>query len=174
MVDQRQALDKFVAARGRALTRYAYLLCGPDAAEDLVQEALVRALAHRRQFPEDASKLESYVRRVMANLVIDQGRRATRWRRILPRLTTAADVDDVSGEVCERVTLAVALARLPARQRACIVMHYYEDLPLTEVAERLGCGVGTVKSQLHDARRTLAVVWVGQHRAAVETTGDLA
>lgn len=171
MGDRRESVAEFVAARGRALTRYAYLLCG-DAAEDLVQEALVRALARRRQAPEDPQKLEQYVRRVMVNLVIDQSRRAARWHKALPRLATASDVRDASGEVCERLTLAASLAGLPPRQRACVVMHYYEDLPLAEIAGRLGCGVGTVKSQLHDARRALAEVWDGPRRPsgeAVET-----
>ncbi|MEU8136861.1 SigE family RNA polymerase sigma factor [Streptodolium elevatio] len=171
MGDRRESVAEFVAVRGRALMRYAYLLSG-DAAEDLVQEALVRALARRRQVPEDPRKLEVYVRRIMVNLVIDRSRRAARWHRALPRLVTASDVRDASGEVCERVTLAASLALLPPRQRACVVMHYYEDLPLVEIAERLGCGIGTVKSQLHDARRALAETWGDARPKSVEATGD--
>lgn len=167
-------MDALVGARGDALKRYAYLLCGDaDAADDLVQEALVRALAGTRRVPDDPRDLESYVRRAMVNLVIDQARRAKRWRGLLPRLSAHDRVGDDSGAICERLTLGAALARLPARQRACVVLHYYEDLPLTDVAEALGCGVGTVKSQLHDARKALAVLWADAAPDRVDTGKDL-
>lgn len=167
-------VSALVGARGDALKRYAYLLCGDaDSAEDLVQEALVRVLARTRRVPDDPRELENYVRRAMVNLVIDAARRATRWRSLVPRLSARDRVADDSGAVCERLALGAALARLPARQRACVVLHYYEDLPLTDIAEALGCGVGTVKSHLHDARRALALLWEAAAPEQVDTGKDM-
>lgn len=160
MEDTRQVLQELVVARGAALKRSAFLLCGSDhAADDLLQEALARVLS--RRVPGGRDGLEAYVRRTMVNLVIDQARRARRWQSVAPRLAgrTEEEVADSSDEICERVTLLDALALLSPRQRACVVLHYYEDLSIAETAELLGCRQGTVKSQLHDARRTLSGTW---------------
>ncbi|MDI2126351.1 RNA polymerase sigma factor [Yinghuangia seranimata] len=158
MNERRQVLDALVATRGQALKRYAYLMCG-DAhrADDLVQEALTRVLS--KKVPDDVTEVERYVRRVIVNLVVDEARRGSIWRRLLPRIATRPEVADSSGQVADRVSLSAALARLPARQRAVIALHYYEDLSVTEIADLLGVGVGTVKSHLHDARKTLARTW---------------
>lgn len=155
--DPRHAVGVVIAARGQALKRYAFLLCGDDAgAEDLVQESLTRALSRRGRIPGDPHELELYLRRIVLNLVVDQSRRAKRWKLLLPRASTASATHDVSDEVCLRLSVGEALAQLAPRQRACVVLHYYEDMTVQDVAAHLECAEGTVKAQLHAARRTLA------------------
>lgn len=173
MGDREQALDALVAARGQALKRYAFLMSGDDdTADDLVQEALTRALACR-VVPGDPRELERYVRRIVVNLVVDAGRRRTRWWRLLPRVASRGEAADGADAVVARLSLAGALAGLPPRQRACVVLHYYEDLPVVEVAGLLGVGPGTVKSQLHDARRTLARTWAAPERESADAKGEV-
>ncbi|GCD96838.1 RNA polymerase sigma factor [Embleya hyalina] len=152
-----EAVRSLVAARGQALKRYAFLLCGDDdRADDLVQEALVRTLA--RQHPRDLAELEAYVRRVVVNVVIDEARRAGRWARLRPMLRARQVLFDVEGpesQVSARLWTRELLRRLPPGQRACLVLYYLEDLPVAEIANILGCGQGSVKSQLSAARGAL-------------------
>lgn len=169
MQSDMQALDELVAARGTALKRYATFLCGDsDASDDLVQEALVRVLARRRT--ATVEQLEAYIKQIILNLVVDSGRRRRRWQRRLP-VVAPAPVEDMALAACTRMTVIEALARLPARQRACVVLHYYEDLPVATIAHQLSCSEGTVKSQLHDARRALAQAWLDDDAADQEPGG---
>lgn len=150
MADWDRALTALVQLRGAELKRYAYLLCGDAVeAEDLVQDALVRTFTFRR--PADILDLERYVRKVVLNLFVDRTRRRGRWRRLMPLLATANHQD-----AHEHSDLLEALSRLPARQRACVVLHYYADLPVSEIGEQLGISAGTVKRHLSDARGRLA------------------
>jgi RNA polymerase sigma-70 factor (sigma-E family) len=141
----REAFRAYVAARSPALLRTAYLLTGsrPDA-EDLLQTALAKTyLAWDRIREREA--VDGYVRKVMVNT------QTSFWRR-----RRVAEV--VTGELPERAgrdahaeadlhdALWSALATLPRRQRAMVVLRYYEDLPEAEVARVLGVSVGTVKS----------------------------
>ncbi|TDC49560.1 SigE family RNA polymerase sigma factor [Jiangella ureilytica] len=135
---------EFVESRSLALRRSAYALTGDlDTAEDLVQGALVK-LVRRWQKVDNP---EAYVRRTIYH------DHATRWRRrkIVREDTMAAppdrSVSDASGQVGDRLDLRQALLRLTARQRAVLVLRFYEDLPEREVAEIMGCSVGTVRSQ---------------------------
>jgi RNA polymerase sigma-70 factor (sigma-E family) len=144
--------EAYVAARRSALLRTAYLLTGDlHDAEDLVQVALAKTLPHWRRV---ADRPEPYVRRVMSRESISRWR-ARRWRE-----HTTSTVPDLalieSGPSTEsRLDLLRALAALPPRQRAVIVLRYYEDLTETETARLLGIAVGTVKSQTRDALVTL-------------------
>ncbi|MFE3196999.1 sigma-70 family RNA polymerase sigma factor [Embleya sp. NPDC059237] len=150
------ALARLLAARGTVLKGYAYLLCGDASlAEDLVQEALVRALGTRRA--RSVEHLESYVRKAILNLVMDGTRRRTRWLRVRPLFVMPTEpTGDEGSNAAVRLTVRDALLGLSPRQRACVVLRYYEDRSVTQIAEELGCGEGTVKRHLHDARRTLA------------------
>lgn len=136
--------EQFVAARRTALLRSAYLLTGNhDDAEDLVQVALVKAVPHWHRI---AGRPEPYVRRILARESISRWRRR-RWREVatdqLPeRVQPVGDHDDPD--------LRAALARLAPRQRAVIVLRYYEDLTERQTADALGVSVGTVKSQARD------------------------
>ncbi|WP_225849640.1 SigE family RNA polymerase sigma factor [Streptomyces sp. HPF1205] len=145
---------RFVAARWRALTRTAYLLTGDfHEAEDLVQTTLARVYpAWRRVRPETA---EHYVRRALVNTNRSRYRRRRVIHLLLPTLPDASAVEHGGGVGGggDRDVLMRALADLPERQRAVVVLRYWEDLPAEEVAATLGCSVGTVKSQ---ASRALA------------------
>ncbi|MGW7681458.1 RNA polymerase sigma factor [Kribbella sp. NPDC054772] len=153
MADWERAFRDLLAARGTALRAYGYLLTGESsAAADLVQDALLRVFS-RLRVNDDIPELESYVRRVMLNRYVDSTRRARRWRakrHLL--LQPAVQVEDpgLAGDVRQ------ALTTLSPRQRACVVLRYYEDLTVPEIAARLHCAEGTVKRHLADARSKLA------------------
>jgi RNA polymerase sigma-70 factor (sigma-E family) len=135
---------EFVAARSGALLRTAYLLTGSHQdAEDLVQTALVKVVPKWGRLREH----EPYVRRVMVNESI------SRWRRGRWRETPTADVRDVTGaepDLAGNVALRRALGELAPRQRAVIVLRYFDDLTEPATAEVLGIAVGTVKSHARD------------------------
>lgn len=140
---------EFVAARQQALFRAAVLLTGDrDAAQDLLQATLVRVVERWPQVRR-AERPEAYVRRIMYHQQVSWWRRAVRSRE----RSTAEPPDRPAGtdDADLRVDLAAALRRLAPRQRATLVLRYYEDLPEAEVAEILGCSVGTVRSQTHRA-----------------------
>ncbi len=140
----REAFRDYVAARSTALLRTAYLLTGNRAdAEDLLQTALAKTyLAWDRIREREA--LDGYVRRVMVNT------QTSFWRRRRPEIAydevPDAGTPDRTGESDLHDALWTALAGLPARQRAMVVLRYYEDLSEVETARVLGVSVGTVKS----------------------------
>ena len=142
----REEFRAYVAARSGALLGTATLLTGDRAlAEDLVQTALARTcLAWGRIRQREA--VDAYCRRVLVTTYATWWRR--RWRGEVP---TAEPPERAGADPYERVDetlrLRAALARLPRRMRAAVVLRYWDDLPEAEVAELLGCSVGTVKSQ---------------------------
>ncbi|HWL34752.1 MAG TPA: SigE family RNA polymerase sigma factor [Frankiaceae bacterium] len=147
--------EEFVRARTPALLRSAYLLTGDQhAAEDLVQAALERTALRWRRIDRGGG-VDGYVRTVMYRLQVD------RWRR---RSYSAEQVTDAPPERAggdpytgadTRLALRTALARLTPKQRAVLVLRFYEDLGEARTAEVLGCSVGTVKSQTHLALKRL-------------------
>ena len=145
--EQEQAFTEFVAARSRHLLQTAYLLTGDrHRAEDLLQTALTRAyLRWDRIVSEDP---EGYVRRTLANAHIDWWRRKP-WREEstaeMPEMPDARGVDAATAYDVRDAVLQ-ALAGLSRRQRAVVVLRYYEDLSEAEIAHALGCSTGTVKS----------------------------
>ncbi|MGW2161075.1 SigE family RNA polymerase sigma factor [Nonomuraea sp. NPDC001699] len=131
------------------MIRLAYVLTGDQhAAEDLLQTALAKTTAHWRRIRDNP---EAYVRRVMYHEQVGRWR-SPRWgrERVLEAPPDHGEADRTS-EVETRITLAKALRVLPARKRAVLVLRYYEDLPESEVAKIMGCPVGTVRSQTHQA-----------------------
>jgi RNA polymerase sigma-70 factor (sigma-E family) len=149
------AFEEFMRARSAHLLRLALLLTGWNAAvaEDLTQTALERIYRRRRLLfgrPEARNSIEPYVRRVLVNAAID-------WRRGLHRrpelpLDCAIDVAQPSAgriaeQIADRDLLLRALASVPQRQRAVLVLRYWEDLSDAEIALTLNCEVGTVRSQ---------------------------
>jgi len=152
-----QTLAGLASGRGAALKRHAFLLCGNDAqADDLVQEALVRAFTRPLRVPRpDAA--EAYVRVIVVNLFIDGARRRSRWSRVAPLLRPAGVAPDPADQVSDRDAMLSALRSLSPRQRACVVLRYYEDLPVAEVAAVLGVAEGTVKRYLSEAMSRVAV-----------------
>ncbi|MFG1705817.1 SigE family RNA polymerase sigma factor [Nonomuraea sp. M3C6] len=147
----RAIFQDFVVARSDRLLRTAYLLTRDwGTAEDLLQESLAKAWFAWPGIEEP----EAYVRRVLVTTYTSWWRR--RWRRELPsdHLPDPGAHDAVGGEGEE---LWQAVGRLPAKQRAVIVLRFYEDLPVTEVARLLDCQEGTVKSQTAKALAKLRV-----------------
>lgn len=144
MADLEESFSAYVAARRPALVRTAYLLCGDlHLAEDLVQSALVKAVAHWRRIGDHP---EPWLRKVMVNDHV------SRWRRHRGREVLTDRVPDRTAEPGEGdADLLAALQQLAPRQRAVIVLRYYEDLTEVETARLLGVSVGTVKSQHRDA-----------------------
>lgn len=152
-------LDGFVNAHYAPLLRRAYLLTGarPDA-EDLVQEALARTWAAARG--RSIESPEAYVQRTMVNLYVSRWRRR-RLRREDPVAELPEPVGslggarDATGDADERDRLWRALVSLPPRQRAVLVLRYYEDLTEAAAAELLGVTVGTIRSQTWKGLRRL-------------------
>lgn len=148
--DARVSFEEFVHARSGSLLRTALLLTGQNRAEaeDLLQLALERAYRHWPRVCESGEP-ERYVRKILANASAD------RWRRLVRRPERALQAShegisarDEAAEVADRDFLLRALAGLPPRQRAVLVLRYFDDLPEAEIAETLGCSLGTVKSQV--------------------------
>jgi RNA polymerase sigma-70 factor (sigma-E family) len=151
-VDPYQGFNEYVVARTAALSRMAYLLTADHhLAEDLLQVALTR-LASRWPEVRHGSP-DAYVRRILVNELISWRRRRTFHERPAdfqerpPELV----VGDRADAIVRRLIVGRALAQLAPRQRAVLVLRYYEDLSEAETAALLGCAVGTVKSQTHHA-----------------------
>ena len=143
------SFEEFVQGCSPRLFRTALLLAGQDraAAEDLLQLALERAYRHWGRVCRSGDP-ERYVRRILVNAANDRWRRASggpsgRWVLV----TLARWRRDQADVVAERDFLIRALAGLPPRQRTVLVLRYYNDLSEAEIADALGCSVGTVKSQ---------------------------
>jgi len=149
---EREEFREFVAARSAALMRTAYLMTGNrHDAEDLLQTSLAKTLVAWRRV-RDAEQPEVYVRRLMLNT------RTSLWRRRKPDAVPYAAVPDRPGDdafagIDLHDALWTALSSLGRRQRAVLVLRYYEQLSEAEIADALGVSVGTVKSQ---ASRALA------------------
>ncbi len=144
-------LTTLATQRGPALVGYAYLLCGDlTRAHDLVQEALVRAWA-RPGLARGPQATEAYVRRALLNVFLDERRRATVWTR-KRHLTAAPSVSpDLTARTDDRMDVQDALAGLPPRERACVVLRFYDDLTVPALARRLGISDGAAKRYLSDA-----------------------
>ena len=144
---------EFVRARSLALRRTAYLLCGDwSAGDDLVQESLAKVYV---AWPRIAASqaVESYTRTTMLRTYLNEKRK---WRREvhfeeLPEHPT----DDQ--DTALTVTLSALLRELPTKQRAVLVLRFYQDLSVPQIAETLGIPEGTVKSQLSRGLATMRV-----------------
>lgn len=164
--------EEFVAARLQPLLRYAVMLTGdPHLAEDLVQETMVRVqLKWKRVAAADIP--ESYVKRMLTNAYFDL-RRGSWLRRVVLRADPDDDgpsVPDHAVRSADRDEVWAMLAQLPQRQRAVLVLRFYEELDDTQAAEVLDCAVGTIRSLVSRALANLR-----QHLAeptAVSLSGD--
>ncbi len=144
--------EAFTAARSGALFGTALLLTGDrHLAEDLLQTALAKAWLSWRRVVGDH---EAYVRRILVNTYISMWRR--RWNGETPTEVLPEPGATPGDDPHSRHDLRVAVRRLPKRQRAVVVLRYFEDLSEREVADLLGCSVGTVKSQCSRALAKLA------------------
>lgn len=161
MSDRDSAFAEYFAARSEAMRGTAYLLCGDwHRAEDLVQTAFTKLYLvwHRVSRHE---VLDSYLRRILVRTFLDERRRGW-WRR---ERVSAAKVASVLGAAApaapgafaaeNRLLLLQALTEVPARQRAVLVLRYWEDLSVEETAALMECSTGTVKSQAARGLQTL-------------------
>lgn len=148
----------FVELRGAAMLRTAILLCAGDraAGQDLLQGALERVLRRWRIRPPEHP--EAYVRRAMVNAAVR--RRSRRFQELPAADLPESSTRDATAGVPTADALRRALANLPARQRAAVVLRFYDDLSEAETAAVLGCSVGTVKSSVS---RGLARLRVDDH-----------
>ncbi len=149
MVDRDQEYVEFVAAASASLRRTAFLVCGDwHRADDVVQDALCKLYRSWAKVDRDGNPL-AYARRTVVNAALDSGRRP--WRREVPTADLPTDrvpsYDDPAAGHADRDEVLTALATLAPRQRACVVLRYYEDLSVEQTAQILGCSEGTVKSQ---------------------------
>lgn len=149
------AFDEFVTAHSRRLLHLAELLVGTVDAEDLVQGALVRMYPRWSRIEQNDPL--GYARRCLLNAATDRWRRRTLKEVPFRDLPDLADPSiDVDMNV-DRDSVLRALGRLTSRERAVIVLRYYEDLPETDIAADLGIAPGTVKSTCNRALRKLRV-----------------
>ena len=138
-----------IADRGRALTGYAYLLCGDvHDAEDLVQDALVKTFTRRRAGLQ-LDSAEAYLRRAILTSYLDGWRKRKRWSVRWPVAAEPSCIDGHETGVTDRIDVVAALRGLPRQQRACVVLRFYDDLTIAEIAERLGVSDGAVKRYLN-------------------------
>ncbi|HEV7942697.1 MAG TPA: SigE family RNA polymerase sigma factor [Solirubrobacteraceae bacterium] len=150
----RAEFDRFVASNLDGLLRTAYLITSEvTEAEDLVQECLLR-VARRWPKVRLMDRPDAYARRVLVNLALDGARRRARcWQELAtldgepPQVRVDQDSHhDAIGTRAVTSELLDALRLLPARQRVVLVLRYFGDFSEAQVAETLGCSVGTVKS----------------------------
>jgi len=136
----------FVRAHTPALLRTAYLLTGSAAAaEDLVQEMFAR-LYPKWDRVAGADVPIAYVRRSLTNAFVNDKRRPASRELVLDVVPERRDARDAYAQIADRDQLWGLLNALPDRQRAALVMRYFEDLPDEEIAQLLDCRVGTVRS----------------------------
>ncbi|MET7295243.1 SigE family RNA polymerase sigma factor [Streptomyces griseoloalbus] len=147
--EAQESFREFVANRSSALLRTAVLLSGGDrhAGEDLLQNALIKAAGRWHRIDEP----EAYVRQILYRQQISRWRLKWRGRElsVAEPPEPGTDMEAASSATELRLLMRGALARLTARQRAVLVLRYFEDLPEAEVARILGCSVGTVRSTTH-------------------------
>lgn len=150
----RTGFEEFAHGRSAALRRTAYLLVGDRGlADDLLQEALVKTYVAWPRL-RDTGAAEAYCRKAIVTTAISWWR-----RRSWSELPTAEARDTGTPAAAEqsdtRAWMWAELAKLPPRQRAAVVLRYYDDLSVAEAAAVLNCSEGTVKSQVHDALNKL-------------------
>jgi RNA polymerase sigma-70 factor (sigma-E family) len=139
----------FVTHHANGLCNTAYLLCGDwRRAEDATQEALLRLY---RNWPrlERKGAIGAYARKVVVSTTLEGLRRRSSTEVVGGEtyFSSTADPADPVGVLENRLLIVQALAELPPRQRACVVLRYFNELSVDETAEALGCSAGTVKSQ---------------------------
>jgi RNA polymerase sigma-70 factor (sigma-E family) len=137
---------EFATAAVRRLRRTAYLMCGDwHRAEDAAQDALVRVYKVWDRLDHQLG-LNTYAHKAVVSVVLDQAKRPQRREHLADEPVERVAADR-TGTIDNRLLVIQALAELPPRQRACVVLRHYADLSLDETASVLGITVGAVKSQ---------------------------
>ncbi|GAA3798791.1 SigE family RNA polymerase sigma factor [Streptomyces coacervatus] len=150
--------DAFYATAFPRLTGQLYAFTGDHGeAQDVVQEAFVRAWDRRERFLADSAP-EAWIRTVAMRLAVSRWRRAKRWLELVRRTPPP---DSTPGPGPEHTALVAALRQLPEAQRMAIVLHHLCDLSVQQVASETGAPVGTVKARLTRGRAALALHLAG-------------
>jgi RNA polymerase sigma-70 factor (sigma-E family) len=160
----RESFETWARARQRTLVRWAYVVTGDfQRAEDLVQEAFVRLAGRMRhlRFPD---AFDGYLRRTIVNLHTSQLRRQRVERAYLARQRPETEPVAATPDLGIREELWRALGRLPPRQRAAVVLRFYEDLSERETAAILRCSEAAAKSLVARAMETLRAQIRGDER----------
>jgi RNA polymerase sigma factor (sigma-70 family) len=161
-----RVLVELLDRRGDALQRTAVLLAGSrDGGQDLLQAALERVLRSPSREPAAA---EGHLRRTMYHLAVDGWRVRRRRREVFIDAEPAAQ-PDTADHVATRRALLEALAMLPPRTRAVLVVRFFDDYTVAETAEILGCSTGTVKSTTSrglDQLRAITSLWPDPERTS--------
>lgn len=145
------ALVELVRTRGDQLVRYAFLLTGDvAAAQDVVQDALVKVFVRLRGRPQPEF-LEAYVRRAILTVYIDGYRRRRQWAQIEHVLAEPESRQGLDADTAARLDLHAALGTLAPQERVAVVLRYFADLTVPEIAEDMGLAQGTVKRYLSNA-----------------------
>ena len=148
-LDPDALVAELFAREARSLVRLARVFCDDvNAAEDLVQEAFIRLhrSAHSIRDPQRAAP---FLRSIVINLARDHNRRGfVSWRHRPPAQPDAPSAAETAEERAERAAVVAALKALPRRQRDCVTLRYYYDMPVAQIAATLGLSVNTVKTHL--------------------------
>ena len=166
------AFSEFAAASRSRLRSTAYLLCGDwDRASDHVQEGLIRVYVAWPRLVRKGGE-HAYARKAVLSAFLDASRKRSSTERPAADPADRASAEDVAAHVADRAALMAALARLPERQRACVVLRYFEELDVRETAAALGCSEGTVKSQTSRALTALRGMFEDAHRDELVVAGE--
>ena len=143
-------------AEAASLTRLArFYVDDKTAAEDLVQEAFIRFARHHGRLWE-RERAAAYLRSIVINLARDHNRRGlVSWRHRPPAQPDAPSAAETAEQRAERAAVVAALKTLPRRQRDCVTLRYYYDMPVAQIAATLGLSVNTVKTHLQRGLDTL-------------------
>jgi RNA polymerase sigma-70 factor (sigma-E family) len=145
---------EYVTARLATLRRLAFLLCGDEhRADDLVQQTITKLYVRWRR-ARTVGNLDQYVRTMLVRVFLDEKRRSWSLRVSLVGEPPERSAP-VGPDVEQRAVLRAALAKVPRRQQAVLVLRFLCDLPVAEVAQLLGCSAGNVKSQTHHGLASL-------------------
>lgn len=154
-MEERDRFDVLFYQHASRLVRLAALL-GADDPEDAAAEAFCRLYAARRRLRADDAAVVGYLNKIMVNHVRDRQRRAAVARRGAHLLTPPAGPPDAIASHADRQEVVAALAALPPRQREVVVLRFWLDLPLGQIADITGVSTGTVKSHLSRGMAALA------------------
>jgi RNA polymerase sigma-70 factor (sigma-E family) len=166
------AFTEFAAANRARLRGTAYLLCGDwHRASDHVQEGLLRLYVAWPRLVKQGGEL-AYARKAVVSAFLDARRKRSSSERPTSEPGERASGEDVASAVADRDALMAALARLPERQRACVVLRYFEELDVRGTAAVLGCSEGTVKSQTSRALASLRAMFEDASRDELVVAGE--
>lgn len=144
-VRERAGFEEYVDGCQQQLLRAAYALTGDwHKAQDLVQMVLTKLYVDWPRV-QRADSVDAYARRCLVNAFVDEGRRP--WRRDVPGDIPERPAREPTAPSDDRLELVAALAQVPRRQRAVLVLRYLLDLDVATTAHALGCSTGNVKSQ---------------------------